>query len=434
MKNKKPSVALIFGGAGREHSVSLCGAPYLYSLIDKEKFNVIPILIEQDGTAVSAQISASGEISTSETAAHLFRMFGRGGVIIDGDFIPLAAAIPLLHGDLGEDGTVQGALTSVGVPYVGCDIFAGSLCLDKIFTKIIAEHLGIPVARYRTVISGENPFSLGRKEAETPKNCDTSGDFNPHNKQISPAYDEQNAPYCGEQNALSFDDQSALSCGEKNINISLSQINDIEANLGYPLIVKPARLGSSVGISTAKTRDELISAIKKASFAAKDGRVLVEELLPVEAEAECAVYLSRDERIFTSPGTIRLGGAVYDYESKYGSPEDQHQMRNGRSEYNFNPAKKAEKSADQKISADGKLPREQAELIKEWSERLSSFIGIRHLSRIDFFITRDNKIIFNEINTFPGFTADSLYPKLLSLAGIDPAKAANAWLCEVAGI
>ena len=350
MKSNKPAVALIFGGMGREHAVSVSGAPYLYSLIDKDKFSVIPLLIKEDGTTVYASISPSGKITEGDAAAHIFKMFGRGGVVIDGDFTPLSAAIPLLHGDFGEDGTVQGALTLAGIPYIGCDIGAGAICLDKIYTKILAEHLGIPVAKYRY-------FTLEKGADE---------DF-------------------------------------------LRVTDDIEKNLGYPVRIKPARLGSSVGISSAGCKEELVSALRCA-FSAGGGRILAEEFLKVRLEAECACLITETARLYTDPGTVRTIGGFYDYEKKYLT------------------------KCGTEISPEGKLSKELCELIKKYSRALSELIGIRHLSRIDFFLTEDERIIFNEINTFPGFTADSLYPKLIERAGISPADAINLMLCEVIGL
>lgn len=347
MKSKKSAIALIFGGMGKEHSVSVSGAPYLYSLIDKDKFNVIPLLIKEDGTMIFATISDGGNITESESAAHLFRMFGRGGVVIEGDFTPLAAAIPHLHGDFGEDGTVQGALTLFGIPYIGCDTGAGAVCLDKIYTKILAEHLGIPVAKYRYFIL---------------EKCDSE---------------------------------------------ELSRTaEDIEKNLGYPVIIKPARLGSSIGISCARCKSELIRAIKHA-FSTGEKRILAEELLNVRLEAECASFITEKAELFTSPGTVRVADGFYDYEKKYLS------------------------KCETEISPESNLFPEESELIKKYSKILSDLVGIRHLSRIDFFLTEDGKIIFNEINTFPGFTSDSLYPKLIERAGISPADAINLMLCEV---
>ena len=344
MRDTRPAVALIFGGMGYEREISISGAPYLHSLIDKTKYKVIPILIESSGVMTEAEISG-GNVKDTGVAAHLFRMFGRGGVIAEGDFTPLAAAIPLLHGDLGEDGTLQGALTTVGIPYIGCDPSAGSLCLDKIFTKIIAEHLGIPVAKYRTYI----------------ENCDTSPD-----------------------------------------------IPEFEKHLGYPMFVKPARLGSSVGISLAKDRASLEKAIAEAKEVGS-GRVLIEECIKVKEEAEVAFLELSGKRIFTAPGSVSGTDGFYDFSKKYQSTTAQ-------------------------ISEVAGTTQKQAELIEKYSMALASFIGLRHISRIDFFISEDGGVIFNEINTFPGFTVGSLYPRLLKKAGIDPALAINSLISEVAGL
>ena len=429
MRSKKPSIALIFGGMGQEHEISRSGAPYLYSLLDKEKYNVIPLLIERDGIMTSSAISDSGEITEGDTAAHLFRMFGRGGVIIDGDFTPLAAAIPLLHGDYGEDGTVQGALTTVGVPYIGCDGFAGTVCLDKIFTKIIAEHLGIPVAKYRYFTASGSPTATPAEstrkaycvdEKATASNGNLSASeprYSDSGTKSSTLYDccteSTRKAYCVGEKATASNDNSSASeprYSDSNENSQCfdaqAAATDIEAHLSYPVIVKPARLGSSVGISTAENRESLISALNLA-YGSGGGRILCEEFLPVLCEAECACLFIGNERIFTSPGTVCTDGGFYDYQRKYSGV------------------------GGAKVSADSAISESQIELIKEYSRAIADFVGVRHLSRIDFFITRDGRIIFNEINTFPGFTSGSLYPKLIEAAGVTPAEAISRMLSEV---
>ena len=360
MKDQRKNVALIFGGTGAEHDVSLSGAPYLYGLIDKSKYNVLPLLIEKSGCMTSASI-IGGSVIPSGTAAHLFRMFGRGGVVTDGDFTPIAAAIPLLHGDHGEDGCVQGALEHVGIPYIGCDGRAGSLCLDKIYAKLVAEHLGIPTAKFHALV-----FDDKLKELEDYLSSPERGVGKPH---------------------------------------ALPAICEIEASLGYPVFVKPSLLGSSIGISIANGREELISSIREA--AARSPRVLIEERIELISEAECAVFLSERKRIFTDPGEVSIGGEFYDYRKKY--------------------------SGKASVSERSSLSDSAKEKVKKYSEMLSDHIGIRHLSRIDFLISHGEGIFFNEINTFPGFTKTSLYPRLLSAAGLDPSEALSLWLSEVAG-
>jgi D-alanine-D-alanine ligase len=256
---------------------------------------------------------------------------GSGFITEDGELIPVDVALPLLHGDGGEDGTVQGALRCAGIKFVGCDTLTGALSLDKGYTKLVCEHCGIPTARWSLVIKGSERYTRERAAA------------------------------------------------------------DAEERLGYPLFVKAAGLGSSVGVFRVERRNELFRAIDEASVLG-GGRVLVEEAIDLECELECAVLFTKDKRIISSPAEIRCADGFYDFEHKY----------------------RSESCASSRTTA---TP-ETIGLIKEYTERLAEALGTRHLSRFDYFLSKNGELFFNEVNTLPGFTASSMYAHLIENEGI----------------
>ena len=332
---ESPSVALIFGGRGYEHDVSVRGAEYLFPLIDGSKYRKIPVYVKKDGTWVIPAIRgidvcpralSDGAVPEEECSP----AFGKpiGGLLTESAFLPIAAAFPLLHGDFGEDGVVQGALENAGIPYVGCDTVASAVTRDKSYVKLIAEHLGIPTARW-----------LYARE------------------------------------------------------LSNKTIKEAEEKIGYPMFVKPARLGSSVGASVARCREELAGALDRA-LKVGSGRALIEELIDVERELECGYLSAAGKTLFTGVGEIYTDG-FYDYEAKY-----------------FSGAAR--------VSSRATVSDSEVGLIQSYSALLSEHLGLRGLSRIDFFRTARGDIIFNEINTMPGFTETSLYPRLCAESGISP--------------
>ena len=305
----KKTVALISGGEGREHDISLLSAKNLRELIDRSQYEILDVFIDKDG----AWYIREGERLTPTFPA---RLGEARGFIYGSRVMGVAAAIPCLHGDLGEDGTVQGALTLAGIPYVGQDVYASALTQDKIYTKFCARALGIPTADF-VFFDGEDGSEARRVTEEA---------------------------------------------------------------LGFPVIIKPARLGSSHGIQIARTREDFAKAYGKASAASK--RLLVERLISYDHELECAYLLGQ----FVPSGRVLSGGSFYGFDEKYGG-KTKTEISSG-----LNP--KTEKR------------------ITEYSEALVRAIGIRSLSRLDYFVTREGAIYFNEINAFPGMTDTSLYPRL----------------------
>ena len=309
MNNTRKTVALISGGMGCEHDVSVQSAKNLSGLIDRSRYEVLDVFIDRDG---AWYIREGGRL----TPTFPTRLGDAHGFIYGTRIIGTSVAIPCLHGELGEDGNVQGALTLAGISYVGEDVYASAAAQDKIYTKLCAESLGIPTA----------PFVFFDGEAAHEARAET------------------------------------------------------EARLGYPVIIKPARLGSSHGIKIARCAEEFGTAYAEAS--AYSGRLLVEALIDLDHELECAYLLGR----YAPYGRVLSGGGFYGYEEKYGG------------------------GTPTEISR-GKAP-ETERRASEYAKALVHALGIRTLSRIDFLVTSDGKLYFNEINAFPGMTDTSLFPRL----------------------
>ena len=326
MTNKK-QIALFFGGRGYEHSVSVSGAKNLLSLIDRERYGVYTVFIEKSGK----MRLTTPDLEVGEAVFPILDE-GRCALLTEsGERLQIDCAFPLLHGDFGEDGSVQGLLASCRVPFVGSDTRASAICLDKAATKAFAEALGISTVPWRLLTDGKD-------------------------------------------------------------------YTDLEP----PLFIKPDCLGSSVGASPAHSREELIAAIQSAASLG-GGRVLAERLISPIRELECAYFSAQGEQIVSYPGEI-LSGGFYSYERKYST-----------------------EAAG--TSARANVSRELAERMREHTRRLCRAIGVRHLARVDFFLSGD-ALYLNEINTMPGMTASSLYPRLLVGAGISPAEAINRMISD----
>ena len=327
----KYSVALIFGGEGCEHSVSRISAKNLSTLIDRSKYSLIRVFISEKGEWF---IEYSGSLSP----AFPTMMSGVGGLISEGRFIPIDVAIPALHGDLGEDGVIVGALRTAHIPFIGCDTASSAVCADKILTKSVADALNIPTAKW--IFSSEEDPSIAKARAER--------------------------------------------------------------DIGYPMFIKPALLGSSIGISKVRIAEDFCEAYRRASE--KCGRLIIEECISVKAELECA-YLGANGCDRYAVGAVLSNGRFYDFDEKYGSDS-----RTDTTVFGID---------------------EEAELtVKGYAARLRELIGIKGLARLDFFLTDDGKILFNEINTFPGMTPTSLYPLLTEKMGYKKGEFINLLISE----
>ena len=313
-------IALLYGGASSEHDVSVLGYEYVSELLQGTEYEIIPVYISKNGDwSVTTNGAPITVYPTAKSGGSLNTEYG---------LIQIDAAIPLLHGDGGEDGSVQGALECARIPYVGADVCTSALCLDKTYSKAIARSLGIPTLS-----------SVSPKRYESAK----------------------------------------------------AALSECKEALNFPLFIKPRRLGSSLGACSATSEDEFLKGYEIASRLG-DGLVIVEECLEEKRELECAFVEIGCKKIVTSPGEILIGG-FYGYGEKYGGKT--------------------------KTAPLARVEASVSETITEYASLLAEAMMLRHLGRIDFFLSGD-KIFFNEINTFPGFTRESLYPKMLSVCGINP--------------
>ena len=335
----KKNILVVFGGRSSEHEVSCMSAANIIDCIDREKYDIIPVGITKEGRWLLAENSEdvrSGKWSLSATEAVLSPDSTKKELRItkeDGtsESLRIDVAFPALHGKNGEDGTIQGLFELACIPYVGCGVLASAVSMDKIYTKIIVDDLGIRQAAFVPV------------RAHELKDMD-------------------------------------------------KVVERIERKHGaYPVFIKPSNAGSSCGVSKAGNREELIEGLKKA--AEIDSKILVEEMI-YGREIECAVFGDgQDGTVASGVGEILSAGQFYDYDSKYNNPES-------------------------KTVTDPELPAGAAETIRDYAVRIFNGVSGYGLSRVDFFVKEDGEVVFNEINTLPGFTAISMYPMLWEARGV----------------
>ncbi len=322
--DNRPVVALIWGGRGYEKDVSRGGMENILPLIDENTYSVL-----------SVHIDPQGRWTLDGREVHPVMP---GGLMSDGGFIKIHCAFPLLHGDFGEDGRVQGALDCAGISYVGCDTLSSALCRDKFSVKAVARALDVPTL----------PAILAKKGEDIDK-----------------------------------------------------VVENCEREIGYPAFVKPTSLGSSVGASAASDRRGLFSAIENAFKVSN--RIIIEKCLSPKRELECGFLGVGGKELFTKCGEILCDG-FYSYDKKYSSPEV-------------------------KICPMAEVDEEIHRKIQEYSRRLVNVLSVRDLCRVDFFFTGE-EIYFNEINTMPGQTKTSLFPKMLEASGISPKAYVNLLIEE----
>ena len=333
--NKK-TVAVVFGGCSSEHEVSCVSATTVISNINTEEYDIIMIGITKEGCWLKVEnIEAiqSGTWTEGTCTAVISPDRSQKAVLFmhNGEVTlqKVDVVFPVMHGLNGEDGTIQGLLELADIPYVGCGVLASAVSMDKLYTKIIVDTLGIRQAKYVSFVD---------KEIEAPE----------------------------------------------------AKVAEIEEKLGYPVFIKPSNAGSSQGVSKAHDREELLAGIKVA--AEHDRKVLVEEAI-VGRELECAVLGGREVKA-SGIGEILAAAEFYDYEAKY-------------------------HNAESKTVISPQLPEGKAQEIAEAATRIFRAVDGFGLSRVDFFMEKEtNSIIFNEINTLPGFTAISMYPMLWEAKGI----------------
>ena len=330
-------IGVIFGGRSGEHEVSLVSATSIMKALDTDRFEVVPIGISKEGhwyTGPGAMDFLKGTPSAGPAHAAILLPDNEGGLLIWDEGRgreKLDVVFPVLHGPYGEDGTVQGLLELSGVPYVGCGVMASSLAMDKVVSKALFLSLGLPTA-----------------------------------------------PYIWFHSSRWTDDEEGI-------------IADIEKALSYPLFVKPANMGSSVGIFKVHDRNELSDAAPQSMQ--YDRKVIVEEAIEDAMEIEVSV-LGNDQPEASIPGEIIPSNEFYDYDAKY-----------------------VDGKSTEKIPAD--LPKDVTERIRELAVESFQAIDGAGLARVDFLVTRKtHEIYLNELNTIPGFTSISMYPKLWEATGL----------------
>lgn len=350
---RKLRVGVIFGGRSGEHAVSLASAQSIMAALDREKYDIVPIGITRDGRwlltgnplkALAEGVEAAGGVPVSlrtdpAGAGTLIPVDqGRGAAApapADSSGIPFGGALdvvfPVLHGTYGEDGTVQGLLELADVAYVGAGVLGSALGMDKVTQKELFRYHGLPTVDFMLVTAAE--FRRGKDRVLT----------------------------------------------------------EIAGRFGFPCFVKPANLGSSVGISKVHGPAELEPALALA--AAYDRRIIVEAAAGDVREVECSV-LGNDDPIASVPGEILPANEFYDYSAKY-----------------------LDERSRLVIPAD--LPPATVQEIRALALRAFRAIDCAGMARVDFFVERGtNRVLVNEINTIPGFTKISMYPKLWEASGI----------------
>lgn len=337
---KKLSVCILFGGISPEHEVSLRSAESVLKNIDHNKYNVFPVGITKDGdwilyTGKDYSLLPTGEWKEfpGNRRAALSPVRGQGLLSFEGDCVVrerIDVVFPVLHGENGEDGAMQGLLQMAGIPYVGPHVTASAVAMDKTLTKLVAGQAGVEQAQWLLVRRGE-------------------------------------------------------------LDNRMEQVLDrVEKQFSYPVFVKPSGTGSSVGVSKAASREALEKALLDA--AVYDEKILVEEFIDGK-EIEVAV-MGNDSPVASICGEIDSGAEFYDYEAKYITDTSTAYI----------PAR---------------IPGDVEESVREAAVKVYSAIGCQGLSRVDFFVTKeDQRVVFNEINTIPGFTSISMYPKLFVASGI----------------
>ncbi|MBT3343782.1 MAG: D-alanine--D-alanine ligase [Gemmatimonadetes bacterium] len=337
---EKIRVGVLFGGRSAEHEVSVTSARSVLAAIDRDKYDVTMIGIDRDGRWLSAsdaqKLLGSAQVAGDDHMLVRLDYTGSGELVAgDGSAIGsggLDVVLPILHGPFGEDGTVQGLLALAGVACVGSGVLGSAVGMDKDMMKRVFRDAGLPQVDYRCVL---------RSRWQTAQ-----GDV----------------------------------------------VADIETHFDYPVFIKPANLGSSVGISKAHDRAELIQGMDEA--ANYDRKLIIEANATDCREIEAAV-LGNDDPDVATLGEVVPGNEFYDYRSKYIDDNSQ-------------------------LLIPAPLAQETTQRLQQMARDAFLAVDAAGLSRVDFFVGRDDesRIYINEINTLPGFTPISMYPKLWDASGV----------------
>ena len=311
-------VCVIYGGMSTEHEVSLQSSKNVIDNLDKGKYKIYPVFIDKNGEW----------IHNDKKLKDIVEFLSKMDVVF-----------PVLHGKYGEDGTIQGMLELLKIPYVGCNVLSSSLCMDKVYAKFMFEKANINQAKY-IYIKDENIYV---------------------NEEL---------------------DETRL---ENDEIVKL-----VEEKLKFPVFVKPANSGSSVGVKKANNGPELIVALQNASI--YDRKVLIEEEI-VGKEVECAV-LGNNYPQASTVGEIIAADTFYTYDAKYNNKES-------------------------KIKIPANIDEAKIDEIRKIAVKAFKALDCIGLARVDFFVQKDtDKVYLNEINTMPGLTEISMYPKLWEYSGL----------------
>ncbi len=334
--NRKTAVVL-FGGQSSEHVVSCMSVVNVINHMNREKYDLLLIGITEEGHWIkveSVEAIESGSWREGTVNAVISPDATKQCVILtEGDrveFVKADVVFPVLHGLYGEDGTVQGLLELARIPYVGCGVLASAVSMDKLYTKIVVDDLGVRQAAYVPVMRSD-------------------------------------------------------------LNDMASVVGRVEAKFSYPVFVKPSNAGSSKGVARADGREELEAALREA--ANHDRKILVEEMIRGRGDRVCGIWRRTDSGGSSGVGEILAAAEFYDFDAKY---------------YN----------SDSRTVVNPDLPGDAVNQVREAAKAIFQAVDGYGLARVDFFVKDDGTVVFNEINTLPGFTAISMYPMLWEAAGV----------------
>jgi D-alanine-D-alanine ligase len=337
--NNKLKVGILFGGRSAEHEVSLVSATSVINALDKSKYDVVPIGITKEGrwlSTVNAVQLLKEHAPIEQLPEHVLLPDPRKQSLVNistafpQDAHRLDVIFPVIHGTFGEDGTIQGLFELADIPYVGAGVLGSSVGMDKVIAKRLLQQAKIPVTT--------DVAFLFKEYQKKPKPC----------------------------------------------------IAAIEKKLRYPCFVKPPNQGSSVGISKAHNRKELIAAIETAGE--YDRKILVEKAAVTPREIEFSV-LGNDDPIVSLPGEIIPSNEFYDYDAKY---------VDGKS----------------KAIIPAAISKPVLKRMQQCAVTAFKALECAGMARVDFFLQKNGKFYLNEINTIPGFTSISMYPKLWEASGV----------------
>ncbi|MEP6710557.1 MAG: D-alanine--D-alanine ligase family protein [Candidatus Saccharibacteria bacterium] len=327
LQMQRTTVLLLFGGESTEHEVSISSARNVYAAMDDTKFDVVLCFIDKNGRWWLLEEFAL-TIDTHQSPQLEAALGGKSFLTLPGNKVITPDVIfPVLHGRNGEDGSVQGLAQLLHIPIVGCDVTASALAMDKIATKQILEANGIDIVPYETHRKGE----------------------------LAP------------------------------------DIAKINMTLGSPLFVKPARSGSSVGVSKVYGNEKFTEALEKAHQ--HSDVVLIERAITAR-ELEVAVLGNPPHHKVSGVGEIKASGDFYSYESKY------------------------DLTSTSSVIIPAEIEDELKSKVTELAGRVYEILGCTGMARVDFFLSDDQKLYVNEVNTIPGFTNISMYPKLWREEGV----------------